>query len=116
MHHGLGLATAASILRAGGGHIQLSSGPRIGTTVELLIPAADQPVPVPAREDPPAAGHILVVEDKPELAHLLRHLLEPAGYRVTVATERHPGIRVVYTSGYAPAVLGAIRSLTVPEE
>ncbi len=140
---GLGLATAASILRAGGGHIQLSSEPRIGTTVELLIPAAEQQAPAPLPDPQPAGGHVLVVEDQPELAHLLRHLLEPAGYTVTVATdpetalravpegtpldllladvvmpgmtgpelatalrERHPGLRVVYTSGYAPAVLG----------
>jgi two-component system cell cycle sensor histidine kinase/response regulator CckA len=140
---GLGLATAASILRAGGGHIRLQSELRIGTTVELLLPAADRPaatVPDAATTDRPAGGHILVVEDQPELAQLIRYLLEPAGYTVTVATdpqaalaaemrpdllltdvvmpgmtgpelaatlrERHPEMRVLYTSGYAPSVLG----------
>ena len=113
------------------------------TLLELLLPAADRPAaaaPDTATADRPAGGHILVVEDQPELAQLIRYLLEPAGYTVTVATdpqsalaadvrpdllltdvvmpgmtgpelaatlrERHPGVRVLYTSGYAPAVLG----------
>ena len=143
---GLGLATAASIVRSGGGHIRLQSEPRIGTTVELFLPAAERPAaaaPDAGPGDQHTGGHILVVEDQPELAQLIRYLLEPAGYTVTVATdphaaltclpegvhpdlvltdvvmpgmtgpelattlrERHPGLRVLYTSGYAPAVLG----------
>jgi len=91
-----------------------------------------------------------VVEDQPELAQLIRYLLQPAGYAVTVATdpqtaltslppgvqpdllltdvvmpgmtgpelaaqlrERHPDLRVVYTSGYAPAVVGPQASIDV---
>ena len=86
---GLGLATAASIVRTGGGHLQLDSSPRIGTTVTLLLPAGDEaaaPAPAaPAHAVP--GGHILVVEDQPELAQLIRHLLQPAGYTVTVVTD-----------------------------
>jgi len=151
---GLGLATAASIVRASGGHIRLESVPRLGTTVELYLPAADRVTPAPAlSSDPPASGkrgHILVVEDQPELAQLIRYLLQPAGYAVTVATDpqaaltclppgvhpdlllsdvvmpgmtgpeladrlrdQYPGLRVVYTSGYAPAVLGPQASIDV---
>src|SRR2546430_2131634 len=143
---GLGLATAASIVRSGGGHIRLQSEPRIGTTVELFLPAAERPAAAAPDAGPGnqhTGGHILVVQDQPELAQLIRYLLEPAGYTVTVATdphaaltclpegvhpdlvltdvvmpgmtgpelattlrERHPGLRVLYTSGYAPAELG----------
>ena len=149
---GLGLATAASIIRSTGGQIRLDSVPRLGTTVELYLPCAETPVPVPAADPPVAAlpGHILVVEDQPELAHLIRYLLQPAGYQVTVATdpqtaltclptdvhpdlllsdvvmpgmtgpelaallrERYPGLRVLYTSGYAPAVVGPQASIDV---
>jgi PAS domain S-box-containing protein len=87
---GLGLATAASIVRGGGGHIRLESTPRLGTTVTLLLPAAE-PAAEPAVAEPPAptpaSQHVLVVEDQPELAQLIRHLLERAGYAVTVATD-----------------------------
>ena len=89
---GLGLATAASVLRGIGGHIALQSEPRIGTTVQLYLPTADAAAPTPvvaAKSEPAAAkgGHVLVVEDQPELAQLIRRLLEPAGYTVTVCTD-----------------------------
>jgi signal transduction histidine kinase len=37
----LGLATAASIVRAGDGHLRLDSVPRLGTTVEVYLPRPD---------------------------------------------------------------------------
>jgi CheY-like chemotaxis protein len=85
----------------------------------------------------------MVVEDQPELAQLIRRLLEPSGYTVTVCTdaekalaefaaisnpsllitdvvmpgitgpelatamrERHPGLPVLFMSGYTAAALG----------
>jgi PAS domain S-box-containing protein len=90
---GLGLTTAASIIRSGGGHIGVDSEPRLGTTVTLLLPAADEPTPAPApapappNQAQPEKPHILVVEDQAELAQLIRHLLQRAGYPVTVATD-----------------------------
>jgi PAS domain S-box-containing protein len=86
---GLGLATAASIIRGGGGYLQLDSEPRIGTTVRIFLPAATAPATptLPATPAHERRGHILVVEDQPELAQLISHLLEPAGYTVTVLTD-----------------------------
>jgi PAS domain S-box-containing protein len=146
---GLGLATVYGIVAGTGGHIQLYSERGIGTTVKLFLPAADE-APEPAEvgttpqvfESPHRRGHILVVEDQPELAQLIRYLLQPAGYTVTVATDaaaaiahvhtgvnpdllltdvvmpgmtgpelakalraRHPGLRVLYMSGYTSGVL-----------
>jgi two-component system, cell cycle sensor histidine kinase and response regulator CckA len=174
---GLGLSTAMSVLRGIGGYITLQSEPRIGTTVQLYLPATDPatpggptlpeapvtPAPVSAPAEPaagapagaapgptpaPAAtgttrAHVLVVEDQPELAQLIRRLLEPAGYTVTVSTDaetavdtfaavadpallitdvvmpgitgpdlatalraRHPGLPVLFMSGYTAAALG----------
>lgn len=145
---GLGLATAVSVLRGIGGHIALQSEPRIGTTVQLYLPTAEvaAPTPVVAATTESAGardGRILVVEDQPELAQLIRRLLEPAGYTVTVCTdaenalaafaaihnpsllitdvvmpgmtgpelatamrERHPGLPVLFMSGYTAAALG----------
>ncbi|GAA0905094.1 hypothetical protein GCM10009557_80530 [Virgisporangium ochraceum] len=187
---GLGLSTAMSVLRGIGGYITLQSEPRIGTTVQLYLPATDavapatvapgpgsaasllpattiaapatsadpaaaitDPGPVSAPPSPaqarssastsPGRGHVLVVEDQPELAQLIHRLLEPAGYTVTVSTDaesavdafaavadpallitdvvmpgmtgpdlaaalraRHPGLPVLFMSGYTAAALG----------
>jgi PAS domain S-box-containing protein len=82
---GLGLATAASIVRDLGGQIDLESAPKMGTTVHLYLPAAE-PAPAPAARPaaPGAVGRILVVEDQPDVAHLVERFVERAGYTVTV--------------------------------
>jgi two-component system cell cycle sensor histidine kinase/response regulator CckA len=103
---GLGLATAASIIRGAGGGIQLDSEPRIGTTVRLFLPAA--PAAAPNTGPVPGAdhkgGHVLVVEDQPELAQLISHLLEPAGYSVTVLTDPQRAIADL-PGGFTPELL-----------
>ena len=86
---GLGLATTAGIVQGAGGHIALESQPRIGTTVHLYLPAAEErPSPAADRQGAPAViGRVLIVEDQPEVAQLVRRLIEPAGYVITVATD-----------------------------
>jgi PAS domain S-box-containing protein len=86
---GLGLATAAGIVRGIGGHITLESKPRMGTTVHLYLPAAEEtPVSANDRQTTPSLiGRVLIVEDQPEVAQLVRRLIEPAGYHITVATD-----------------------------
>jgi CheY-like chemotaxis protein len=86
---GLGLATTAGIVQGIGGYIELESEPRIGTTVHLYLPAAEQRTgPVEARQSTPAViGRVLIVEDQPEVAQLVQRLIEPAGYAITVATD-----------------------------
>ena len=42
---GLGLATAAGIVQSFGGHLTLESEPRMGTTVHLYLPAAEERSP-----------------------------------------------------------------------
>ncbi|GAA0805614.1 response regulator [Spirilliplanes yamanashiensis] len=85
---GLGLATVAGIVRELGGHIELESAPKMGTTVHLRLPAA---VPEAPGGDRPAAngpiGHVLVVEDQPDVAQLVQRFVERAGYGVTVVTD-----------------------------
>jgi two-component system cell cycle sensor histidine kinase/response regulator CckA len=86
---GLGLATAAGIVQGIGGYISLESQPRMGTTVHLYLPAADEPSAAsPARTAAASAvGTILIVEDQPEVAQLVQRLIAPAGYDITVATD-----------------------------
>ncbi|WP_305782350.1 hybrid sensor histidine kinase/response regulator [Symbioplanes lichenis] len=86
---GLGLATTAGIVQGLGGHIELESQPRMGTTVHLYLPAAEErPAPSVDRQTTPAViGRVLIVEDQPEVAQLVQRLIEPAGYEITVATD-----------------------------
>jgi CheY-like chemotaxis protein len=104
--------------------------------------AISAPAPAPASTGS-ARAKVLVVEDQPELAQLIRRLLEPVGYAVTVSTDaetaldtfasvtdpallitdvvmpgmtgpelaaalraRHPGLPVLFMSGYTAAALG----------
>ncbi|MEU4241258.1 response regulator [Actinoplanes sp. NPDC026619] len=84
---GLGLATTAGIVQGIGGHIELESEPRIGTTVHLYLPAAEEkPAPAAGRQNQ-VIGNVLIVEDQPEVGELVRRLIEPAGYTITVATD-----------------------------
>ncbi|GGQ55170.1 hybrid sensor histidine kinase/response regulator [Couchioplanes azureus] len=85
---GLGLATTAGIVQGIGGHIALESQPRMGTTVHLYLPAAEERAPaVDRRVTPAVIGRVLIVEDQPEVAQLVQRLIEPAGYEITVATD-----------------------------
>ncbi|MDT5039664.1 MAG: two-component system, cell cycle sensor histidine kinase and response regulator CckA [Actinoplanes sp.] len=86
---GLGLATAAGIVQGIGGYISLESEPRMGTTVHLYLPAAEErTVPSADRQNSPnVIGRVLIVEDQPEVAQLVQRLIAPSGYEITVATD-----------------------------
>jgi two-component system, cell cycle sensor histidine kinase and response regulator CckA len=91
---GLGLAGVYGIIRTAGGLVRLYSEPNHGTTVKIYLPAADEPISdQPDHEQAPstsipghaASAEVLVVEDNPALAEVIKRLLHPAGYTVTVA-------------------------------
>jgi nitrogen-specific signal transduction histidine kinase/CheY-like chemotaxis protein len=86
---GLGLATAAGIVQGIGGYISLESEPRMGTTVHLYLPAAEErTVPSADRQNSPnVIGRVLIVEDQPEVAQLVQRLIAPSGYEINVATD-----------------------------
>jgi two-component system cell cycle sensor histidine kinase/response regulator CckA len=116
---GLGLATTAGIVRGIGGHISLESQPRMGTTVHLYLPAAEEPAAAPPTRTAPAAtvGTILIVEDQPEVAQLVQRLIAPAGYDITVATDALTAVAQV-AAGQQPDLLitdVVMPSMTGPE-
>jgi CheY-like chemotaxis protein/two-component sensor histidine kinase len=83
---GLGLSITRNLVELHGGEMTVISAPGEGSTFGFTIPTAPplvsetKDVPVSAR-----GGTILVVEDEPDIANLIRHYLERAGYAVITA-------------------------------
>ncbi len=87
---GLGLSTVYGFMRQSNGNVEVESAPNDGTTVHLLLPAADD-VQDRAKLRPralrplPSAGEaptVLLVEDQDKIRLLTRQALEASGYRV----------------------------------
>ncbi len=93
---GLGLSVSRSVARDHGGELLLEQGhgagaTRGGASFCLRLPLHnEEPVatrqPPPLEEvQPPSAQRLLVVDDEPEIADLMRAMLESAGYDVSTA-------------------------------
>ena len=89
---GLGLPTAAAIVRSHGGFVTLHSEVRKGTTFKIYIPAADvaEHAPVEEKDLDVLSGHgelILVVDDESSIREITRVTLETYGYSVMTAID-----------------------------
>ena len=88
---GLGLSVSRSVAREHGGELMLEAAePGRGAVFRLSLPLGDAPpaLSVAAPAVDPEAGslaRVLVVDDEPEVAALLRDMLENAGYDVAIA-------------------------------
>lgn len=88
---GLGLAITQELVTRMGGAIAFETtageGTRFFFTLPLITPAEKAPsAPSPKNTDGPSneSPRILVVEDDPDIASLLKMMLENAGYRVAI--------------------------------
>jgi PAS domain S-box-containing protein len=83
---GLGLPAVVGGLSHSGGALRITSRPGVGTTVEILLPAAEAPVATGAPADVPAAtgaaATVVVVDDEPQVLAVIARVLEEAGYTV----------------------------------
>ncbi len=86
---GLGLAVSRAVAREHGGELHLEPTPRGASfLLELPLQAASAPAAaaaVPAAAAAAVAQQLLVVDDEPEIADLMRSMLEAAGFEVATA-------------------------------
>ncbi|NOX19672.1 MAG: PAS domain S-box protein, partial [Nitrospirae bacterium] len=87
---GLGLYIVHSIITNHGGYINLYSEPNKGTRFSVYLPVAKGRAQTEEELRPEQLegnAHILVVDDEKEITDLVKDLLEPLGYRVTIAND-----------------------------
>lgn len=117
---GLGLTMCFSILQKHGGHIGVESETGVGTTVTLLIPAADRPDPEPVSADASprelsGRERILVMDDERPILALARRTLEKHGYHVLTAESGEEAVRIFDAERTAGRTVDlAILDITVP--
>jgi PAS domain S-box-containing protein len=106
---GLGLSMVYGFAKQSGGAVTIDSDPGRGTTVRMLLPLADVEVRQTQSENeedggPVASRIVLVVEDQPDVRHLVRRQLESLGHRVTVAEAASEALTLLEGPG-APDLL-----------
>jgi PAS domain S-box-containing protein len=96
---GLGLATAYGVVKEAGGEIRLRSGPGLGTSLTVLLPAAEREVTraqVTSPAPPDGADQvILVVEDDDAVRDVVTRMLRRASYRVITAAAAKDALEII---------------------
>lgn len=90
---GLGLAMVAGFVKQSQGSLKIESNPGLGTTIAIFLPLAQAPAvllttpDVPLNTTAPRTGprRILVVDDEPEIAALVRTWATQEGHTVVLA-------------------------------
>jgi PAS domain S-box-containing protein len=91
---GLGLSMVAGFAKQSGGSMTIESTEGLGTTIEIALPQVLAPAPAlpvqaiaPVAPAPAGTGpwRILVVDDEPEIASLVRDWLKQDGHTVVLA-------------------------------
>ena len=110
---GLGLSTVYGFAEQSGGHATIESVPGQGTTVNILLPRADEEAtaaqtraePVPLSEN---CEVVLVVEDNPDVRELTMQRVEGLGYVVREAESGAAAIRILESGEDVQLVLSDI--------
>ena len=115
---GLGLAVAHGIISQCGGFINVESSFGVGTVFDIHLPSAtDEMVPDVSLCAPHQASSgtetILLVEDEPNVRHILRNELELNGYNVLEA--EHGPAAIVATVRYSGHIHLLLTDIVMPE-
>lgn len=94
---GMGLAAARRLVEGSDGAITCDSQLGVGTTFEILLPAASSSAPTTTTEPPATGRHatVLVAEDDEGLRRLVTQALARAGYRVLEAESGERALEVL---------------------
>ena len=96
---GVGLSVVRSLVQMHEGKIAaFSAGPGRGSTFVVSLPVAPASAAIPSvkRSSPwPAGKRVVVIEDNPDGAEMLRLLLEHAGYEVFTAGDGKSGVELI---------------------
>jgi PAS domain S-box-containing protein len=103
---GLGLTTVQRFAAEAGGKAWLESEAGTGTTVTVVLPAAQGAgweVPgaggTPGR--PAHSGSVLVIDDEPQIREVVHRVLSSAGYQVTTASNGQDALALLAKPGTA---------------
>jgi signal transduction histidine kinase/DNA-binding response OmpR family regulator len=97
---GLGLAITKRIAEMMAGKIDVTSQPGHGSTFILELPAEVRPTSTAAKTPgntmgfPHSAGHILVIDDDPDVTTLMHRFLSKEGFHVRIANDGPTGIKL----------------------
>lgn len=111
--NGLGLAMVYGFARQSGGHVEIDSTPGAGTTVRLILPAAQAEDDAGTDRTAESAGGgeggggetILVVEDEAAVRDNLVVQLRGLGYRVLEAGDGAAGLAALERAGHVDLLL-----------
>jgi two-component system cell cycle sensor histidine kinase/response regulator CckA len=98
---GLGLATAFSIIKNHGGHIDVISAPGSGTKIQIYLPASEGRIeeePVHEEKVFTGEGRILFMDDDAAVRNLARDVLEHLGYDVVLAGNGAEAVEIYLTA------------------